>query len=327
MGKKRGLLPLLILVMLLLAATGALTAGSNLASTLAAKVTEVSQTPLSASVQLEQRLLAAGNLALDVTNFAVLGASDFGAGRDQNVYDPNRPALNQHSSSGEFPAGSRNHHVYNGGIWVGGIVDGDTLVSLSVLGTSTVRPEFTPDSPILQTSRFPGATDYHDDARSDIQFDCAFSDTAPAQIRDESNTRDHRPLGLSITQTAYSWLSEPYDDFVILASVIKNISEATIESAHVGFFLDADVYNPDPGEGYNDDIAGCLPEVGLAYVLDNDGDPADGAWDSRSVRSAVGIAPVALEPAPTCTTFKWWPIASFSPWGGPSLGPPTGDRA
>ena len=77
------------------------------------------------------RVHRVGNLGLNISNTGYLGDR-----RDACISTP-VPSL-------EFPINSHVEYNYAGGLWVGAVVDGDTLVSLAITGGSGVGAEFFP---------------------------------------------------------------------------------------------------------------------------------------------------------------------------------------
>ncbi len=279
------------------------------------------------------KLQVAGNLRMGVSNHGIIPWY-FDWPADLRDLNGNYPPITGFSPAFEFPAGSSNAYLYQGGLWVGGIVAGDTLVSNAVDALSAQRDEFNGFDSIRESSNLPDSPFWDPNAKSQQQLDCRYFDTLVLFDRDELENRPHKPLGLEISQTSYSWLSPPYDDFIIARYIIRNISTAVIDSAFVGFCIDGDVYNRRPGRGgAEDDLGGYLRTSGIAYSMDNDGDPGpDTAWDNFSVRGAMGVVPLRIDPAPSCTTFSWWTLNH--PGWGPAINPdladvptaPQGDR-
>ncbi|MBI3872293.1 MAG: fibronectin type III domain-containing protein, partial [candidate division Zixibacteria bacterium] len=117
---------------------------------------------------------------------------------------------------------------------------------------------------------------------------------------------------LKIEQVSHAWQSAPYDRFIIIEYTVKNISADTIHQTRIGLFADADIYSKLgvlSGPGYADDVAGYLRDQGIAYAIDNDGDPHSDSvriWNQSSSRGAIGIAPIFVDPPSCCTTFNWW---------------------
>ncbi|MBN2366290.1 MAG: hypothetical protein EH225_10065, partial [Calditrichaeota bacterium] len=115
----------------------------------------------------------------------------------------------------EMPAGSNEEHMYQGGIWIGGITpNGDTLVS--VTRTHFTPPEFFPTAEPWDTLWVVKKGDTVDipywnnyGAVSDQDFICRYSDY------NITNIENHVPLFLDVIQYSYAWSSAPLDEFII----------------------------------------------------------------------------------------------------------------
>jgi len=279
----------------------------------APRATEANQT--TAKPVYDRKLHVAGNLRVAISNYGRIPGDEAGPLGPLPGLDDNYPPLTGCSELFEFPAGTCIRYLYDGGLWVGGIVGGDTLVSQSIYPLSNGSDEFAGFDSIRQSSDLPDSPFYDPKARSQQQLECGYYDTLVLTSRDESTGRLHKPLGLAVRQTSYSWLSAPYDDFIIIEYSIRNISSAVIESAYVGFFFDSDAWTWPRGGDASDDISGYLRGEGIAYTTDNDGDPTgDSVWNAASCRGAFGVVPLRIDPAPCCTTFNWWTFAT-SGWG------------
>jgi hypothetical protein len=248
----------------------------------------------------------------------------------------------------EYPKGSQIDYVYGAALWVGGIVDGDTLVSVGADGWFRINemfPDAYPRGQILQ--RVP------DDpfAISDQDRLAVYTDTLTYnglinRYPDEVDPIDsvHRPLNIKITQASYAWSDMTRGNFIILDYVIENIGSSNINDAWIGFYLDSDIWylGDIAEEGFRDDLTGFLPNENIAYVLDNDGDPRDGAWNDHSPRAALGVKLLYSAPAIDRTNFNWWfsennpgydwgarlkgtPADPFRDFGTGGLGTPAGD--
>lgn len=231
-----------------------------------------------------------------------------------------------HDAQFEFPAESRNDYLFNGSLWVGGIVGGDTLVSEAVDGASDDANEY---------NGFTGISESYEPITGRQSFTANYFDTLILPTTsDEIALRPHRPLGLSITQKSHVFRTPPFDQFVIIEYTIRNISQNLISNAYVGIFADPDVWPQTVtqygSEGPADDLAGFLEDECVAYAMDNDGDPQyatrnsqgnpillpDTTWAVNSVRDAFSIAPIKIVPEPTDSAFNWW-ATNFSAidWG------------
>jgi len=214
----------------------------------------------------------------------------------------------------EFPTRSHCLYSYIGSLWIGGVIDDDTLVSAACKPNSAERTQFRPTEPMAVST---------DSSIGRQVFSCSYYDTNTAPTNPDIPPEPH--LGLRIDQHSYAFASRPYDRFVIVDYVIHNITTSTIHAPRVGFFLDGDVGNEDRSGGESlpsDDLSGFLGEIGAAYTTDNNGDPqgdsvvrapvysrtprTDTIWDRWSCRGAIGIAPVFFDPPAACTTFNCW---------------------
>jgi len=255
----------------------------------------------------------------------------FGSGHGGYIADPREwESLGiKYTPSFEFPPGSRRDYLYMGSLWIGGIVDADTLVSVGHEGWAGSSDEF---------NGFERIDASVDTIRGQQDFWCRYQDTMiPYSTYDFTQ---HHPMGLEVTQTSHAWQSAPYNRFVIAEYTIHNISADTIFKSYIGLFADADAWTFGGPGGPHDDVSGYLARDGIAYTIDNDGDPMNRAWTNFSVRGAFGIAPLRLDPPAVCTTFNWWASDYYvvsSDWGPrllrdtanlslPWRGTPTSDR-
>ena len=199
-----------------------------------------------------------------------------------------------------FPANSNKEYLFAGGFWIGGIVEGDTIVSVGAAGYEYVAPEFYPgDAARGSVNLLSGV--------ADRQFIATYSDSAITSYTDP------RFDGLDVTERTYAWVTEPYKDFIIYELNIKNMTGLPIMDTWLGYYIDCDVYvntSASPNFGYADDITGLRRQSGIAYIMDNDGDPlTDGeyAWsDNASIRGIFGIKLLDMYPASTDTSYNWW---------------------
>jgi len=270
-----------------------------------------------------------GSVAFIVTNLGTVG---------RWYFHENQP------SSCEYPKGSKIEHFRGGTLWIGGIIDGDTLVSIGQDEWGWTQ-ELHPDCGAPGAFRFPlpGGRP----AVSDQDAYAAFADTHTNfnyVWPDEFDNREHRPLSVRVIQASYAWGDPPYDDFVILDWVFKNIGELPIEEAWIGVMVDGEVTYRPQYLGAVDDLVGYLPEERIAYTIDNDGDPDSLDWNpTSSARSALGVKLLYAEPAAERINFNWWngwnyltgdwgprksptPDDPFRDFGAGELGWPQGDR-
>ena len=215
----------------------------------------------------------------------------------------------------EYPKGSFHDYLYQGAIWVGAVVNRDTLVSVGAdtyTGGQELFPEKAPYNQIeLRSTKDPTAPAFVG-AVSEQDFIATCFDTCtdcPGMTADRFDFRSHRPMRIEVIQRSYAW-SYPYtDDFVLFDLTIRNIGVYPLHKVYFGIHIDSDVSGP------ADDLCGfkyTLPKsyapgakcayvdsLPLAWVADNDGD------DGR----VPGVTAVTIVRTPTDdaeVSFNWW---------------------
>ncbi len=233
------------------------------------------------------------------------------------------------TSSAEFPGGSRVEYLFQGCMWIGGVVDGDTVVSTGTDGWAVDDFELWPDlganGEIIKRSTVKGSPYYSPNAVSDLDLIATMYDTltSPQFVNaDPIDQRPHKPLGLKIVQNSYSWSAGWGQDWIMLDYQIVNIGRRTLKNIYLGVFVDADVGHPSSGAYYQDDLSGfkvsvpndlvpsCPDTINIAYVSDENGDPKNSnqIFTSTSPTAATGVrvvrAPGGLSNVKT--SFNWW---------------------
>ncbi|TFH65123.1 MAG: hypothetical protein E4G91_03605 [Candidatus Zixiibacteriota bacterium] len=302
--------------------------------------------PLSLHPYLDQRVHKVGNVGMTITNYGIYGTQ-----MDPSIRDPETglPA-----PSCQFPYGSGIEYLFQGALWIGAVVDNDTLVSAGQDGWQLVfemYPNSLPEGLIVKRSTRPDDPAYSPDAVSEADYIATYYDTLTDPSWVASNPDDgrpHIPLGLKIVQESYSWSASIYEDFILFRYRIKNIGSKYLHQVFCGVYFDCDIYHPTTGNGFQDDISGsyrCFDEtmsesVFVAWSADNNGDPSTaGQWDFRSPSAAIGASLMDYPTSPQLS-FNWWVS-----WGDPAtldwgprrqennrnfgtggLGTPAGDR-
>jgi hypothetical protein len=203
-------------------------------------------------------------------------------------------------SSFVSPAGGASEHLFAGGIWIGGLVGGDTLVSVGYDGwqaTYEMWPSGDPVQPAVTKIKGP----------SDFAMRAQFYDT----IVDPTlayHLGDHTPMNLKIVNRGHVWRTAPYDEIVLYDMVITNIGDEVIEEGYLGLFFDADAMPSYEMMGFEDDLAGSLRNLGAGYVIDNDGlfyDDELGVYNFIHPKCfAVKFVSTSFPAADT--NFNWW---------------------
>jgi hypothetical protein len=196
----------------------------------------------------------------------------------------------------EYPAGSGTEYLYGGALWVGGIVDGDTLVSVGMDGWKDVN-EFRPTS---QDGNH-GTIDSIGYAL-DYSLRALFTDTITSGTGLDPYTGPHKPLPIRVAIHAHHMQTPPANDFVIYDLMLTNIGNRTIEKGWVGIMMDCDVGHNTIQDRFVDDIAGSLHNESIAYVADNNGDFFDGFPPAVSALSMKLLATSFA----SLVNFNWW---------------------
>ena len=229
-----------------------------------------------------------GNIGLTITNFGTYGHG-FSLWPDQ--------------PSCEYPIGSGIEHIFDGGLWIGGIIRGNSepfvttgavdATSVSARGGGFEYTNKTGEKVVERSSLFDSPA-YQPSAISHQDFVMDFTDSNIVLSNGEPIT-GHNPLGVVVHHETYAWNFPFADFFVIMNYTIKNTSAKFIDSVYVGLWTDAVVRNTritgrpsgsaffnKGGNGYNDSIK-------IAYEFDSNGDP--GFTDSY-----LGIQYLGSEP-------------------------------
>jgi hypothetical protein len=274
-----------------------------------------------------------GNIRLAVANNGTFGT--FG----QIILDP---FTGERLPSCEYPRGSDVVFLYVAALWIGAIVDGDTLVSCGSEDFYNTS-EFWPDRPEFGGTFRYGSIDVNSKyynprvnaySEEDILAEYYDTDADPSRTgRDPVDGRSHVPLGLKITQRSMAWSYDYADDFILFDYNIANIGSQRLHRVYIGIWVDGDTWHTtrNSGEGWNDDIAGFYrshpaPEgcgfidtVNIAWHADNDGDPIPKdnptTWDYRSCTGIVGTRVVRTPSDSLEYSFNWWIIN----YGDPTL--------
>ncbi|HQL23208.1 MAG TPA: hypothetical protein PKY95_02200, partial [candidate division Zixibacteria bacterium] len=231
----------------------------------------------------------------------------------------------------ETPAYSGVDYLFTGGLWVGGVVGNDTLVSVTYDGWVNVE-EFFPPRLGPEVDRFP--------AVSDFGLRTSFTDTCASCPSEDPIDSTHRPLDVKVALRSHAWRTPPLDKHIFYDAVITNIGSELIEAGYVGLYVDGDVvWVGSTGEGWTDDLAGAVREVGTAYIIDNNGD--FGSGEPEKLR-ALAARFLNASQSPSDTNCNWWisngyaeldfgprlrgaPDDPFRDFGTGGLGTPTGD--
>jgi len=256
-----------------------------------------------------------GKLWTVVNNNGVIG----------NINSYPLPYLNKIGPSFYYPRYSRTSYGDYIGLWLGGVVGRDTLVSTVIdeLGQMEFFPDEGTFGQIEVQSIDPSSDYYNEYASAEEQFSIVYTDTFQYQSFVPYNSydaRSHRPLNVAVTQTTYAWSPSYAEDFIIVDYALLNLSDDTIHSCWAGIYYHGTVWNrgelpypiPDDLEGYVYSVPYEYEELGdelirAAYVFDKDGKVVQFDWDLiNSCTHTFGVAPLHLPHGCFRNNFNWW---------------------
>ena len=288
------------------------------------------------------------NILLAISNFGLLGAQ-------RNAWQDCETG--KAAPSAQFPAGSEIEYLYAAALWVGAVVDQDTLVSVGFDGWR-YQWELLPCSDpynctLVKSSSRPSDDDFSDSARADLEYEAVYWDTIVNQqyTGTDWEGRDHVPIGIEINQHSYSWSVSYASDFVLVDYRITNVSSSFLKDVYIGLYVDGDVEHVSIPQGHGDDLCGFresypsraghgfLDTINYAYIMDNDGDPVETAFDYQSSTSITGVSVMRVPDQNVRVSFNWWNsntngVFDWGPmlestkrnYGTGGVGTPEGDR-
>jgi fibronectin type 3 domain-containing protein len=256
---------------------------------------------------VQYRVHTSSSLWLCVSNWGLLGSQ----WRELNDPETGLPL-----PSSPFPGGSDLEYLFQGGIWIGAVVNETPYVSVGLDGWEWVY-DLAPDS---------GSTGAIVDKEScaDQEFIAVYCDTFVPYWPwgPDPYSNKHRPLNTRITQHSYCWETPGYDEFIILDYTIENIGGDTLYEPYVGFYMDVDIAhvneNPYGPYGAQDDITGFLTvhdgeTVNVAWAADNDGHGSqDGGMsameftEGKSPTAVVGMKLLDASAQGAHQAYNWW---------------------
>lgn len=194
----------------------------------------------------------------------------------------------------EFPPGSGEEHLYQGGLWVGAITPtGDTLVSETSSHFSPLEfyPSSAPWDTIWSGSKgdtldipyWPGYV-----AVSDQDFVCRYNDY------NLLNIPNHTPLYVDVVQTSYAWSSAGLDEFLLFTYYITP-KKFPLKDCYIAFWMHGSVGNVGAADNFIDEFTHYYPDYRMAVDEDS-----RGGSDGSSI-SPIGFAVMT----PTDSTLRW----------------------
>lgn len=221
-----------------------------------------------------------GQLGLTVTNFGIIG---------EGYNNPDQPSCMYK----QYPDNLKEQveHMSYGGLWVGGMVNGEKRVTTAVVDGvfdyGAAGFEFTDNGDsIIERSSIPTSKVYSPYAISHQDY--------IAEFNDEGDVVNHTPLHINVELRTHTWNYSFTEAFVILDYEITNIGSQDIQDMYIGIWADASVgnmnytstYEPGGGWSWYDNLNGYdetifdpveddeFPGIhrNIAYQYDVDGD-------------------------------------------------------
>lgn len=222
----------------------------------------------------DEKVTSASNIAATVSNLGILGNSFSGSFNVEGF------------PSCEYPANSGIEHTFDGGLWVGGLVNGQVAVSTGAVddasGYATGKSgfEFTSKTPLTERSSLFDSPFYDPNAISHQDYVSTFSDTATSIFTGSSQIQilNHLvPLGISVDFQSYNWNFAFANFFIIYNFSITNVSDQPIDSVYFGFWMDGVVRNvnitpPGGSAFFNKGGNGYVDSLNMGYEFDSNGD-------------------------------------------------------
>jgi hypothetical protein len=222
----------------------------------------------------DEKVTTAGNISATVSNLGLIGNSFSGSFNVQGF-----PSL-------EYPVGSGIEHVFGGGLWVGGIKNGQISVSTGALddasGYSTGKRgfEYTAKGPLAVRSTLFDSPFYDPNAISHQDYVSTFTDTAIFINTGGGSIpiQDHlAPLDVSVEFSCLNWNFSFANFFLILNYRVENVGQSPIDSLFVGFWADGVIRNvnitpPGGSAFFNKGGNGFIDSLNMSYEFDATGD-------------------------------------------------------
>ena len=238
---------------------------------------------LDAQIPFDQKATNVGNIGLSISNVGTIG-------RPQVINNT------QGLPSMEYPIGSGINHLFEGGLWIGALVNGQVRVStVADDAPSGYRAglkgfEFTATGPVLERSSlsssefFSGSAVSHQDYIVRINDNNIVIPGTFIQINQHQN-----PLNADVVMRSYAWNFTFADYFVIVDYTITNKSNDTWDSVYLGQWNDLVVRNlnitQDGGSAFFNKGAGFfLDSLQALAVYQKFGDDIDYTGNYAAVR-------------------------------------------
>lgn len=237
-------------------------------------------TLLRAQNSFEEKVTSLSNVRLAVTNVGTFG----------NAFRGYRDGTSKESC--EYPAGSGVEHLFESGIWIGGLRNGVELVSTAavdatqgyITGGSGFEFSSQPGAKLEEQSSFRDSPFYSPSAVSHQDYVSSFTDKNVIIPGTSTRIVNHdNPLFVQVNLSTYNF-NFAFSDFVVFVDMeIINLgnqgNDNLIEDVYFGLWANTVVRNINvtpPGSGgaafYNKGGNGFIDSLDMAYCYDHSGD-------------------------------------------------------
>lgn len=231
-----------------------------------------------AQSSFDENLTTVSNIRLTVNNVGTFG----------NAFRGSYDLLDYPSC--EFPAGSGIEHMFEAGIWIGGLVDG-SLVAVSTAAydqsagyspgragyemTAEIGAGFTERSSLIDNPNFSVDAVSHQDFVADFSDKNVLVPGTQIQI----GAGNHTPMNLDVHLETYNW-NYAFSDFMVICNyTVTNNGNNTINDVYVGMWSNEVIRNTNitpagsgGGDFFDDGGNGFIDSLSLAYCFDGTGD-------------------------------------------------------
>ncbi len=201
--------------------------------------------------------------------------------------------------TGYYPGSSNNMQIFQTGPWMGGYAEDGGGEPWTAIGTFD-QLDF------LMYDSICSGFNVSEPGQSSVDVESTF-DTAYSP----------RDLGVVVTLRYMMWDDPRLDDCIVIKAGIK--FRKAIEDFWFGWMSDCDIGNNDLPDYYYDDLVGYDETRGVAYMYDDDGDPAIATDAKSKLLSSAHVGQVLLSAPPpggsihvppatnvSWETFAWW---------------------
>jgi hypothetical protein len=178
--------------------------------------------------------------------------------------------------TGYYPGSSNNLQIFQAGPWAGGYVEeGEPWTAIGTFD----QWDF------LMYDSICSGFNVSEPGRSAVDLESTF-DTAYSP----------RDLGMIVTLRYMMWQDPRLDDFIIIRADIEFTKD--VQHFWWGWMSDCDIGNNDLPDYYYDDLVGYDEVRGVAYMYDDDGDPAFESDHNSKLLSSTFVGQVLLSAPP-----------------------------